>query len=72
VLALQALAQYAGLVHRDDINLKVVISTGSIDHSFKIVSDNSLLLQKREGLAELKKVKYSMEGIGCALVQVIT
>jgi len=69
VLALQALALYAGKVHRDDINVRVRMASNGVNFDFNINHDNSLLLQKREGLAAHNRVHYTVDGVGCALVQ---
>jgi len=69
VLALQALAIYAGLVHRDDINLNIRMAANGANFAFKIDKTNSLLLQKKEGLPTHSRVHYSVDGLGCALLQ---
>jgi hypothetical protein len=69
VLALQSLAQYAGLVHGDNVNLHVEMAANGVNFDFRVTKENSLLLQKHEGLAPHSVVHYSATGVGCALIQ---
>lgn len=70
MIALQALSQFAALVHSDTFDANSVITGTAWSHSASITNDNRLLLQKREGRALPSKLNYDVSGTGCVLLQV--
>ena len=70
VLALQALAQFAALAHRDDLDVQVMLTGTAWSYNVSVTDENRLLLQKQEGQTLPSTLKYAVSGTGCVLVQV--
>ena len=69
VVALQALAQFAELVHGDSLDLDVVVKTDDQRERFYINGTNALLQQTQQ-ITVPNRVLFKVTGAGCALVQV--
>jgi hypothetical protein len=69
VVALQALAQYARLVHGLGVDLTVQAEGLGLMQSFSVSSSNALLLQ-RASVELPNRLTFGVTGSGCALVQV--
>ena len=67
---MQALAKYASLVYRDNIDLTINVHTSqNTKHQLTISHQNALVTQELP-LTVPNKVSISVEGTGCALIQV--
>ena len=69
VLALQALAEFAALTHRDDLDVQVMLSGTAWNYNVSVANNNRLLLQKQEGQTLPSTLKYAVSGSGCVLLQ---
>lgn len=72
VVALQALAKYASLVYRDDVDVTVKVRTteSSVQlHEFSLINENALLAQQLP-ISATGSLIVDATGRGCALVQV--
>ena len=70
MLALQALAQFAALAHRDDLDVQVMLTGTAWSYNVSVTNENRLLLQKQEGQTLPSALKYAVSGTGCVLLQV--
>ena len=77
-VALQALAEFAGVAFGNNADFKTNDLTGNLtiknafSHDFTINDQNRLVLQRVEIPAKLipNKLQFSAQGAGCALLQV--
>ena len=69
VLALQALATFAGFVYHDEVNVRIRFSGSDLNQTFDVTQENRLVLQKQEGLHLPARLLYSVTGNGCVLAQ---
>ncbi|XP_045126879.1 alpha-2-macroglobulin-like protein 1 isoform X2 [Portunus trituberculatus] len=71
VVALQALAKFEMVLGQKPVDVAVLASSASLDHSFRITETNRLLLQRVDLPSFPTTVTADLAGEGCALVQAV-
>lgn len=72
VVALQALATFESYQHQGPLMVTASVTAEGLTHSFNVNDDNSLLQQLVSLPTLPTNVTLSMEGEGCAILQVTT
>lgn len=70
VVALQALALYETHLYQGPLNVVATVTASGLAHPFTVTDDNKLLQQLVKLPTVPTKVSITMEGQGCAVLQV--